>query len=54
MILTEQDGLIPNQLYYATVVPIALNGDSGEMSGPDICFRIIDGQSAVGMQCNSL
>jgi len=54
MTLTTADGIVPTQLYYATVVPIASNGDSGEMSGPDVCFRLQPGQSAVGVQCNNL
>jgi hypothetical protein len=39
MTLTPSDNIVPTQLYYVTVVPIAANGDSGEMSGPDACFR---------------
>ncbi len=46
--LSTSDGVDPNTLYYATVVPIAKNGDSGEMSWPDICFKLSTQEHDVG------
>lgn len=40
MTLGTADGLSPTQTYYAVAVPIASNGELGELSGPDICFKL--------------
>ncbi len=52
--LSVSDWISPTQVYYATAIPVAANGSLGEMSGPDICFRLQWWLSAVWSNCSSL
>lgn len=54
MTLTEADGIVPSQLYYASVSPINDDENSGQMSWPDICFRMSTSQLWVGQECATL
>jgi hypothetical protein len=40
MNLGTVDGISATQTYYAVVVPISTDGELGELSGPDICFKL--------------
>ncbi len=54
MMLTVQDGIDPTQLYYVVALPIDKNGEPGEMSWPDICFRLATNEYGVGLECSTL
>lgn len=53
MTLTSSDGIQANQIYYVTVRPIDQDGQEGQVSWPDVCFRLQDGVTGLWTQCSA-
>lgn len=53
MDLMTSDGVLANQIYYVTVRPIDDDGKEGQVSGPDVCFRLQDGKTGLGTSCST-
>jgi len=52
--LNLTDWISATQTYYATVIPVASDGSLGEMSGPDVCFKLQGWLYAEWLACSSL
>lgn len=53
MTLDASDNLVANKIYYVTAMPIDSSNKQGEVSWPDICFRLQDQKNGLGNTCVS-